>query len=296
MERRKRLRLTAICLAVIALVALIAAGCGGEESGDQAGNNGTEAVLSGELTLAGSTTVLPLAQEAADQLMEENPDANITVQGGGSSVGITQVSQGVVEIGNSSRELKDEEKSLGLVDHKVALDIIVIIVNPDVGVDTLTADQMKGIFTGAITDWSQVGGASAPITVVVRDSASGTREMFDEKALGSTKDNPAKMVSGAIEANSNGIVRQKVASTPNSVGYISFGYLDDSVKPLEYNGVEGRLETTLDGTYPLSRYLHMFTRGKASGLTEAYIDFVLSPEFQDAVVSTEYIPITEVKQ
>lgn len=296
MARRKRFWFPAINLAVIALLALIAAGCGAGESSDQSGNNGTEAVLSGELTLAGSTTVLPLAQEAADRLMEENPDANITVQGGGSSVGITQVSQGVVEIGDSSRELKDEEKSLGLVDHKVALDIIVIIVNPDVGVDTLTADQVKGIFTGAITDWSQVGGAGAPITVVVRDSASGTREMFDEKALGSTKDNPAKMASGAIEANSNGIVRQKVASTPDSIGYISFGYLDDSVKALNYGGVPGGLETALNGTYSLSRYLHMFTKGEASGLAESYIDFVLSPEFQDTVVSKEYIPMTEVEQ
>jgi len=211
-------------------------------------------------------------------------------------VGITQVSQGVVDIGNSSRELTDEAKSLGLVDPKVALDIIVVIVHPDRGIDDLSADQVKGIFTGAITDWSQVGGAAAPVTVVVRDTASGTREMFDEKALGSTKDDPVVLASGAIEANSSGVIRQKVASTPNSIGYVSYGYLDDSVKALKYGGVEGALENAVDGTYPLSRYLHMFTRGEATGLAGDYLDYVLSTDFQDTVVSEEYIPMTEVEK
>lgn len=285
-----------VAVTVVALLALAAAGCGSGDNGEEEGNNGTTVALSGELTLSGSTTVLPLAQEAADMLMEDNADLDITVQGGGSSVGITQVSQGVVEIGNSSRELKDEEKDLGLVDHKVALDIIVVIANPESGIEDLSAEQVKGIFTGAITDWSQAGGAAAPITVVVRDAASGTREMFDEKALGSTKDNPVQLASGAIEANSSGVIRQKVASTPNSIGYVSFGYLDNSVEALKYGGVEGILENALDGTYPLSRYLHMFTKGEATGLAGDYIDYVLSTDFQDTVVSLEYIPMTEVEE
>jgi len=224
------------------------------------------------------------------------PSANVTVQGGGSSVGITQVSEGSVNIGDSSRELKDEEKNLGLVDHKVAFDVIVVIANPGVSVSNLTTDQVKGIFTGSITNWSQVGGTDGTITVVTRDSASGTREMFDEKALGSTKDKPVSLVSGAIEANSNGVMRQKVASTKGAIGYISYGYLDKSVKPLQFNGVTGNLQTGLDKTYPLSRYLHMFTKGEATGLTKAYIDFVLSPDFQNTTVSKEYIPMTKVNQ
>jgi len=270
-------------LLLIAVTALALAGCG--SSG-----------LSGTATLSGSTTVQPMAQEAADQFTKKNPSANVTVQGGGSSVGITQVSEGTVNIGDSSRELKDEEKNLGLVDHKVAFDVIVLIANPGVNVKSLTGDQVKGIFTGTITNWSQVGGADGTITVVTRDSASGTREMFDEKALGSTKDKPVKLVSGAIEANSNGVMRQKVASTKGAVGYISYGYLDNSVKALQYNGVAGNLQTGLDQTYPLSRYLHMFTKGAATGLTKAYIDFVLSPDFQNTTVSKEYIPMTKVKQ
>ena len=283
MRRKSKVGITVAGLILVLVTALVLAGCGG--SG-----------LSGTLTLSGSTTLQPIAQEAADQFMKDNTSANVTVQGGGSSVGITQVSEGTVNIGDSSRELKDEEKNLGLVDHKVAFDVIVVIANPGVSVSNLTTDQVKGIFTGSITNWSQVGGTDGTITVVTRDSASGTREMFDEKALGSTKDKPVSLVSGAIEANSNGVMRQKVASTKGAIGYISYGYLDKSVKPLQFNGVTGNLQTGLDKTYPLSRYLHMFTKGEATGLTKAYIDFVLSPDFQNTTVSKEYIPMTKVNQ
>jgi phosphate transport system substrate-binding protein len=283
MQRKNKVGITVTGLILVLLTALAVAGCG--SSG-----------LSGTLTLSGSTTVQPIAQEAADQFMKDNTSANVTVQGGGSSVGITQVSEGSVNIGDSSRELKDEEKNLGLVDHKVAFDVIVLVVNPGVSVSNLTTDQVKGIFTGSITNWSQVGGPDGTITVVTRDSASGTREMFDEKALGSTKDKPVNLVSGAIEANSNGVMRQKVASTKGAIGYISYGYLDKSVKPLQFNGVTGNLQTGLDKTYPLSRYLHMFTKGEATGLTKAYIDFVLSPDFQNTTVSKEYIPMTKVNK
>jgi phosphate transport system substrate-binding protein len=281
MKGKTKIGLAVVGIMVTALIVMSAAGCGG---------------LSGTLTMSGSTTVLPIAQEAADQFTKDNPSANVTVQGGGSSVGITQVSEGAVDIGDSSRELKDEEKDLGLVDHKVAFDVILVVVNPDVKVDDLTADQVKGIFTGTTTDWNQVGGPDEKITVVIRDSASGTREMFDEKALESSKDNPVELASGAIECNSNGVMREKVSSTPGSIGYISYGYADKSVEPVKYNGVEGNLGTGLDGTYPLARYLHMFTKGEATGLAKSFIDFVLSPDFQNDTVSKEYIPMTEVKQ
>jgi phosphate transport system substrate-binding protein len=222
--------------------------------------------------------------------MDENPRVNVTVQGGGSSVGVSNVAEGVVDIGNASRGLKDDEKNLGLVDHEIALDVIAVIANKDVPVDELTADQVFDIFTGAVTNWKDVGGPDAAIIVVVRDEASGTREMFDEKAL-----NKEKPVAGAIESNSNGIVRQTVSSTPNSIGYVSLGYVDASVKAINYDGVEASKETALDKTYPLSRFLHMFTRGDAGELAQAFIDFVLSDKFQDEVVAGEYIPMTQVE-
>lgn len=258
------------------------AGCGSASST-------ADTTLSGKVSLSGSTTVLPLASEAASQFMDAHPGVQVTVQGGGSSVGITQLSQGVVDIGMSSRELKSEEQNLGFVDHRIALDVIVIVVNPGVGVDDLSKDQVKGIFTGAITNWKDVGGADKSITVVVRDKASGTREMFDEKALDSQDSTTA-----AIEANSNGIVRQIVSSTNNSIGYISFGYIDGTVKAVRFNGVEGSKDAALAKTYPLSRFLHMFTKGDPQGVVSTFIDFMLSDRFQNDVVAKEYIPATEL--
>lgn len=270
------------------LLAFAAIGCG-KGGGKEDKGKEEKPKLSGTLNLSGSTTVLPLAQEAAEMFMDENPAVTVNVQGGGSSVGISNVAEGVVDIGNSSRGLKDEEKNLGLVDHEIALDVIVVIVHKDVPLDNLTKDQVFDIFTGKVKNWKEVGGPDKPIVVVVRDEASGTREMFDEKAL--KKEKP---VAGAIECNSNGIVRQTVSSTPYSIGYISLGYLDSSVKALKYDGVVGNKENAVNKTYPLSRFLHMFTKGEATGLAKAFIDFVLSDRFQDEVVAKEYIPMTQI--
>ena len=278
-----------IFTAILALlIALAAVGCGGSEKQAEEPKE-EKPELSGTLNLSGSTTVLPLAQEAAEIFMDENPEVTVNVQGGGSSVGISNVAEGVVDIGNSSRDLKDEEKDKGLVDHKIALDVIAVIVHKEVPVDDLSKEQVFNIFTGKVKNWKEVGGPDKPIVVVVRDEASGTREMFDEKAL--KKEKP---VAGAIECNSNGIVRQTVSSTPWSIGYISLGYLDTSVKAMKYDGVVANKENAVSKTYPLSRYLHMFTKGEATGLAKAFIDFVLSDRFQDEVVSKEYIPMTKI--
>ncbi len=271
----------AALLAGLLIVAGLA-GCGTASSTD-------DTSLTGKVSLSGSTTVLPLASEAASQFMDAHPGVQVTVQGGGSSVGITQLSQGVVDIGMSSRELKAEEQNLGFADNRIALDVIVVIVNPGVGVDNLSKDQVKGIFTGTVTNWKDVGGSDEPITVVVRDKASGTREMFDEKALDSEDTSTA-----AIEANSNGIVRQIISSTQNSVGYISFGYIDGTVKAVSFNGVEGNKDTALAKAYPLSRFLHFFTKGEPQGVVSTFIDFMLSDRFQNDVVAKEYIPATEL--
>lgn len=281
MKEKKSAVLGATMVVVVAalVLALALGGCSG---------------VSGKVTASGSTTVLPLAQAAADQFMKKNPGATVTVQGGGSTVGITQVSQGAVNIGDSSRDLASDEQNKGLTDNKIAYDIVVMIVNKNVPVTNLTGDQAKGVFTGTIKNWNQVGGPDAPIVVIVRDSASGTREIFDQKVLGKTSTNPVSPVAGAQETNSNGIMRQTVGSTPNSIGYISYGYLNSSVKPLQLNGVTGNLTNALNSTYPLGRYLHMFTKGSPTGATKAFIDFVISPDFQNNTVSKDYIPLTKV--
>ncbi len=264
---------------------LVSAGCGG---GEEKGSEPQKPKLSGTLKLSGSTTVLPLAQQVADMFMDENPGVNVNVQGGGSSVGISNVAEGVVDIGLSSRKLKKEEEGLGLKEHRIALDVIVIIAHKDVPVEDLTPEQVKDIFTGKIVNWKQVGGPDMNIQVVVRDKASGTREMFDEKAL--NKEEPK---SGAIECNSNGLVRQTVAGTPGAIGYVSLGYVDTSVKAIKYGGVEGNQANAEAGEYALSRYLYLFTKGEPGELAKAYIDYFLSPKIQKEVVGKEYIPVVK---
>lgn len=296
---RKRFMRNGLLVGIVILVmalALFAAGCGESDSQEEeTTTTNTESEFSGTVKASGSTTVLPLAQEAATGFMEDNPDVTVEVQGGGSSTGITQVKEGVVDIGDASRDLKEEEDDGALVDHKIAFDIIAVVVNPGVTVTDLTTDQVKGLFTGAIKNWSEVGGADAEVVVVSRDQASGTREMFDKEALGTSKEAPVEPVESAIETNSNGIMRETVASTANSIGYLSYGYINDSVKPVNYNGVEPTIANAKADTYPLARYLHMFTKGAPEGAVKGYIDYVLSDAFQTDVVSKDYIPISEVQ-
>jgi phosphate transport system substrate-binding protein len=236
--------------------------------------------------ISGSTTLLPLVQEGADRFMDLYSDKTVLVQGGGSSVGIAQVKEGIVDIANSSRDLKPEENDGNLLDHPIALDVVVIVVHPGVVVNDLSSQQVMDIFTGRVTNWSEVGGTDEPILVVVRDRASGTREMFDKEAL-----EDEDVTGSAIESNSNGIVRETIAATPNSIGYMSIGYANETVKPLSYNGVIATKDNALSGEYALSRYLHMYTYGEPGPLAQEFLDYLLSEEFQFGVVAEEYIPV-----
>lgn len=285
--KRKKLLIPALLLATL----MPASGCGKPAVIDRKGTR-----YSGTVRVSGSTTVLPLAQEAATQFMEKNPKANIQVQGGGSSVGITQIKEKIVQIGLSSRNLQPGENDGILVDHRIAFDIIAVVVNPNVLVRNLTSAQLKGIFTGTITNWREVGGCDAGIVVIVRDQASGTREVFDEKALGSTKDKPVESLPSAIECASNGVVREIVASAKNAIGYLSYGFINDHIKPVKYNGAPPDIENAEAGRYPISRYLHMFTRGDPTGVVKGYIDFVLSAKFQDEVVALTYVRIRQTRK
>jgi phosphate transport system substrate-binding protein len=249
---------------------------------------------SGRVRVSGSTPLLPLIQEASIEFMDANPRTKVDVQGGGSSVGITQLKSGIVNIANSSRELKGDETGWGLVDHKIAFDIIAIIVNPNVPVRNLTSDQVKAVFTGEVRNWKALGGPDEEIIVVVRDQASGTREMFDEKALGSTKDRPVGSEPSAIECSSNGVVREVVANTRNSIGYLSYGFINRYVRAVKVNDVPADVANAISGRYPMARWLHMLTKGQTSDAAKGFIDFVLSERFQNKVVSQEYIPVRDV--
>jgi phosphate transport system substrate-binding protein len=280
-----------LCLALVSavLAMLLSVGCGGRpETADDS--------IRGEVKVAGSTTVLPIAQEAAVEFMEANKRTEVEVQGGGSSAGITQLKEEVIDIANSSRELQPGENDGTIVDHKIAFDIIAIIVNPDLKITNLSRKQVKAIFTGKMTNWKEFGGPDREIVVVIRDQASGTREVFDKIALGSTSDKPVWCVPSAIESASNGVIREIVGATPTAIGYVSYGYVNKTIRAVELDGVSPTIENAAEGRYTMARFLHMFTQGEAEGPTRSYIDLVLSDEFQEEVVGQEYIEVKKVKR
>ena len=249
-------------------------------------NTGSSAT---QVSVTGSTTILPIAEIAAEDFMALHPTVRVLVSGVGSSAGIESVSKGTCQIGTSSRDLKPEEMTLGLVDTKIARDAIAVIVNPSNPVASLTTSQVAEIFAGAITNWKQVGGPDLLIGLVNRDEASGTREAFSKLVLkGGDFDPTAAVLPGT------GQVRSVVAQSPSAVGYISLGFVDKTVKALVIDGVTPSEGTVADGTYPLSRVLHFFTKGQPTGAAKDYIDFVMSAKVQDTVVrDAGFLPIAE---
>ena len=193
------------------------------------------AVSSETITIAGSTTIQPLAELFAEEFMAKNSNVRVDVQGGGSSVGVKAAGQKTADIGMASREIKDSEMTEfpEIKVFVIARDGIAIVANADVAVDNLTIEQIKGIFGGTITNWKEVGGADANIIVVSREEGSGTRSAFEEMVLGEE----VLMTETAILQPSNGSIRTNVSTTPNAVGYLSFGHLDDTVKAISVEGV-----------------------------------------------------------
>ena len=264
----------------------------------EAATEAPAAGLSGQIQLAGSTTVQPLAEELAQAFMGMNPEVSIDIQGGGSSVGVTSAGDGTVDIGNASREIKEEEmaKYPDLKIYTIAYDGIAVVVNPDVAIDGLTLDQVRDIFDGKVTNFSEVGGPDADITVVSREEGSGTRAAFSELVMLHKDANGDKVeepiTESAILQQSNGQVRTTVATTPNTIGFLSFGFLDDSVKALPIDGVEPTVANVKNGTYATFRPLNMLTNGTPNELSQAFLDYILGPEGQ-AIVGKEYITVTD---
>lgn len=246
--------------------------------------------LSGEIAMAGSTTVQPVAEQIAEAFNAANPDVRIDVQGGGSSTGVKSAGEGTVDIGMASREVKESEIDSypNIVIHTIARDGIAIVAHSDVPVDGLTLGQARDIFAGEIANWSEVGGDDKAIVVVSREEGSGTRGAFEEMVMG--KDGPV-IVDTAILQPSNGAVKTTVSTTEDSIGYLSFGYLDDSVKALAIDGVDATVDNALNGSYPIVRPLNMLTDGEPEGVVKAFLDFVLSDEGQAIVEEEGYLPV-----
>ncbi len=280
--------LSATVLAVILAAALVAGGCTQPQGGvPQAHGQRIES-----LTITGSTTVLPVAQAAADAYMNTRGDVDIRVSGGGSSVGIQSVGEGTAGIGMSSRDLKSEEKTRypDLVATVIGNDGIAVIVHPGNPVGPLSLDQVKGVYRGSFTNWKELGGPDLAIVVVGRDSASGTREFFHEKVM-----QKEDFVRTQLEKNSNGAVKQTVMQTPGAIGYVGLGYVDATTRavPIMVSGtpVEPTVEHVLSGKYPIARPLLMVTKGEASGLAKEYLAFLAGPSGQAILVEEGFVPL-----
>lgn len=258
----------------------------------------------GNLKIAGSTTVLPLSQIWAEAFMEKHPQVSVSVTGGGSGVGLSSLLNGTCDIANSSREAKAKEiaaarqRNIKLTAFKCAKDGLAIIVHPSNNIKNLTIAQLKDIYSGKIRTWDQVGGDSkADIVVVGRDSASGTYGFFQEAVLGG-----GAYRSDMLSQATNAAVAQTVAQSKNAIGYVGMAYAWDMsekgklkvISVSRQKGQPGLLptdENVANGSYPLFRYLYMYTAGKPRGLTKDFIDFCLSSEGQSLVSKSGYMPV-----
>ena len=249
------------------------------------------------LTLTGSTTVLPIAQMAAEVFMELHPEVNVSVRGGGSGVGIAALIDQTADIANASRPIKTKEivacrsKGIDPVGNAVAKDGIAIIVHQSNPVKELSIEQVKAIYTGEISKWSDVGGEVKPIVVISRDVASGTFEVFKELVLegGKTRED-------ALMLASNNAVATTVKDTPYGIGYVGLGYLSGDVKALTIEGTSPTNETVVSGEYKIARPLFMYTNGEAKGLAKTFLDFVMGEEGQKIVEEVGFVPVKPVNQ
>jgi len=250
-------------------------------------------VWAGSIVIKGSTTVLPIAQKTAEVYMKQNPGVKISISGGGSGNGMKALIDVSTDIADSSRFIKGKEVSLAVkkgiypVPFAVAYDCIVPVVHPTNSIVNITMAQLKDIYMGKVKNWKEIGGPDQPVVVISRDTSSGTYEVWHKKVMKKERVYP-----GALLQASNGAVSQAVAKNKNAIGYIGLGYLNKDVKGLMVDRITGSAETTLNGTYPISRPLFMFTPGWPKGDVLNFINFVINPEKgQKYVAEAGYVPL-----
>lgn len=257
-----------------------------ETPAEQTGEGNAD--LSGSVSMAGSTSMEKLANAVAESFMAKYPNVTVSAEFTGSGAGIESVLAGSVDIGNASRDLKEEEKTNGAVENIVAIDGIAVVVDPANTVADLTKEQLISIYTGEITNWSELGGTDEPIVVVGREAGSGTRGAFEE--LLEVEDACAY----ANELDSTGAVMAKVASTPGAVGYVSLDVVDDTVIAVALEGVEATADNIKAGSYFLSRPFVMATNGEISAQSEtvqAFFDYLASDEGKEVISGVGLITV-----
>ena len=247
----------------------------------------------GQLVVQGSTTVLPIAQAAAEVFMQNNSQANISVRGGGSGNGIAALIEGTCDIADASRPMKVKEillcqkKGISPVPHIVAMDGIAVIVHTSNPVQGLNIEEIKDIYTGKITNWKELGGKDLKIVVVSRDSSSGTFETFETIVL-----KGKKVIPESLAQASNQTVATVISTTKGAIGYVGLGYISNAVKALQVNGVIPEQETVVSGKYPISRPLYMYTDGAPQGVAKDFLEYICSEEGQKIVEEQGFVPLS----
>ena len=270
----------------IGAIALVLAGCQGKKTSQV----GTEAQPV-KITAVGSTALQPLVEQAGEAYQKNNTDVNITVQGGGSGTGLTQISSGNVTLGNSDifAEEKDGIDAKKLVDHKVAVVAIAPVVNEKLGVKSLTSAQLLGIFNGKTTNWKEVGGPDEKITVVNRAQGSGTRQTFENLGLKTNK------VVASQEQDSSGTVQKIVRQTPGAISYLAFPYIKDGLKAVALDNVQPTEKNVTTNTWKIWSYEHMYSKGNPNYQTAKFIRYIQSESVQKTLVpKLGYIPMTKM--
>lgn len=279
------LKKSKLSLFLLVFLMMFLSGCEKKDS-DKASNR--------EVTIAGSTSVTPYAEKIAREFENKNKDVLVNVQGLGSTAGIKAADEHTADIGMSSRDLKDKEKSLDVDEHIIAYEGIAVITNPKNEVKNLDMETMTKIFKGEIKNWKQVGGSDQAIIVISREAGSGTRSAFDELAkLEEEKgDKKLSIVSeDALVADGNGAIKQNVASKENAIGYISLGYVDESINALSIDKVKPTIENVMTKTYKISRPFLFLTKGEIEEKTRAYLEFAMSDEGQAIIKAEGAVPI-----
>lgn len=279
-----------IISSLLALGALMAITTGCSNSSSATKSSSSE--VSGKITAVGSTALQPLVEKAAGDFQKDNSKINITVQGGGSGTGLSQVQDGSVKVGNSDifAEQKDGIDAKKLVDHKVAVVGMAPVVNKDAGVKNVTMDQLKQIFTGKITNWKDLGGKDEKITVVNRAEGSGTRATFESAVLGGEKAVKSQ------EQDSNGTVQKIVSTTPGAISYLAFSYINDKVEALSIDDVKPTDDNVADNKWKIWSYEHMYTKGDPKDATKKFIDYMKSDDVQKKLVKDMgYISTNDMK-
>lgn len=260
-------------LAIALIISLLTISCSRKEGG---------------IIIAGSTSVQPFIEQVAEHFMEEHPDITINVQGGGSTAGIQATMNGTCNIGASSRNLKIHEKGLTVI--LIAVDGIAVIVHKDNPIDDLTVEQIQGIFAGSVTQWNILGGKDESIIPVTREEGSGTRGAFEDMIMGETTISDACLVQ-----DSNGAVREIIATTPQGIGYISVGLVDEREKAVSINGHKPSLTNLISQKYRFTRPFLLLLREEPTGLCKEFIEYTLSEKGQAILKEGGLIPARDIQ-